>query len=67
MRRDIKKRAEEGRNILKEHPRHDLSLSELNQVYKMFKDATDDDGIGMFDAICTVFDLGVATGARIAK
>ena len=62
--RDIKKRAEEGREIINKHPRHDLSLSEISQIYEMIDNTEEYD---LPYIIGKVFDLGVSVGSRIAK
>lgn len=61
--RDVYKQAEKGRAILHKHKRAQLSLSEVNEFYKIFRD-TDSRRGGLFGVIATAFEMGVAVGAR---
>jgi len=61
--RDVKKRAEEGRELLRKHPRMDLNLSEIEELYKILRDEESGHG-GIIGVINTAFDFGVSVGAR---
>lgn len=61
--RDIMKQAEKGRAILEEHKRAQLSLSEINEFYKIFNNKSSANG-GLLGVIGTAFEMGVAVGAR---
>ncbi len=56
-----------GQNYYKKHPKHDLSLTEVEQLYALFEEAFVNNGKGLYDAIITAFDFGVSVGARATK
>ena len=60
--RDIEKRAEEGRNIIRKHRRMDLSLTEIKAFYDLMREKND-----LADVIEKAFDFGVSVGARCVK
>lgn len=62
--RDVKKRAEEGRELIRKHPRTDLNLSEIEELYKIFRDKESRHG-GIIGVINTAFDFGVSVGSRL--
>ncbi len=62
--RDIKKRAEEGRELVERNPRADLSLSEIEELYKILRDEESENG-GILGVINTAFDFGVSVGSRL--
>lgn len=61
--RDIHQQAAKGRAILEKHKRAHLSLTEINEFYKIFNDKVSKNG-GLFGTIITAFEMGVAVGAR---
>lgn len=60
--RDIMKRIEEGRSILREHPRMDLRSPELEVFHKMY-----DQRLDLSYVIVQAFWLGVSVGARSTR
>lgn len=61
--RDVTAFAAEGRELIRQHAGADLVLSEIGELYEMI---ADDPHNGWFDALGAAYDMGVATGARIA-
>ena len=66
--RDIIKTAEQGSKLLAEHRKADLSLSEVNCIYKEFASYKEEHSV--HDAIIRIIELtyfmGVAVGYRNA-
>lgn len=58
--RDIKKRAEEGRAIIRDHRRADLTLTEYDEIYRIVKEK------GLFEGLSTAFSVGVSIGSRLS-
>lgn len=67
--RNIIETAEQGSNILKDHPRANLVLSEVDQFYELFKGHAKEKGTteAMLKVMAAAFDMGVAVGYRNAK
>ena len=67
--RDIINRIEEGKTILQEHERSDLTRSEIEALrdsfYKNYKDESLD--LALFQTISDAFVFGVSVGSRCNK
>jgi len=69
MKRNFEKRIEDGREIVRKHPRSDLSLTELDALidlfYKDYKDEGKSLNDGLIRTIARAFDLGVSVGNNL--
>lgn len=65
MKRNITKMAAEGKKILSENVRCDLNTGEMNELYKIYRNAKDGERLWLL--MLTAFQFGTANGYRIAK
>lgn len=64
--RDIKKQAQQGRELLEKNSRLDLSAGELDQFYDSFDQILKEKGLtdAIFHTVGDAFKMGLAVGAR---
>ena len=67
--RDVEKQIMQGKEIIAKHSRADISLSEVDYFYSMFKEHSKKHGPSdaLFRIIGAAFHMGVAVGARNYK
>ena len=67
MKRNVSKWIEEGNEIIKLR-NNDMVLSEIDELYNMYKDAESERaGNGIFKLMGAAFSFGVSVGAKAAK
>lgn len=66
--RDLKKQAQQGREIIRKYKRADLSVSDLRKICDDFTATAEKDGIynALMDAVADCYYMGVAVGSRNA-
>lgn len=66
MARNVQKQAEIGRQIIRKHPRADMTASEMQQLFApLMEKKCDYDTV--WDVITTAYLMGIAVGNRIEK
>lgn len=67
MARNIQKQAEQGREVVRKHPRIDMTVDELFDFVALFDSTikeTENLSAGIYEVVSSAFYMGIAVGNR---